>query len=95
MQRYIENKPQAKDKNFSSYSNIDGYFSMDEPIEVYAIIQGKSEYKFTGEQQETYVIAKDKTKLKFYIQALDIIEETIHYVLTQPNPQNYRLSWSA
>ena len=105
IQRYIQNKPKEKSKNkpkeksknkdFYSYSNIDGYFSMDKPIEVYAIIQGKSEYKFTGEQQETYVVAKDKTKLKFYVQALDIIEETINYVLAQPNSQNYRLSWSA
>lgn len=97
IQRYLKSKPKdvTKNKDFATYSNIDGYFSMDKPIEVYAIIQGKSEYKFTGEQQETYVVAKDKTKLKFYVQALDIIEETIYYVLSQPNSQNYRLAWSA
>lgn len=94
IEKFLSLKPKKPDPFGDSFSNIDGFFSLTKPIEVYAIIQGKSQYDVFGEQ-EVYIVAKDKTYLKFYKQALEIIEETILYVLSEPDKQNYRLAWSS
>lgn len=86
----------VKKSFYGAFTNKHGYFSLDKPIEVYAIIQGKGQNMFTEKQAESYIIYKTKSNhYKWYIQALDIVEETIKYVLAQPDQENYRLAWSS
>lgn len=74
----------------SNYSNKDGEFFMNEPLEVLAMIPGKT--KILKEHDCTYVIVKHT--YEWYITALEIVKETINYVLSQENKEQYYLHWS-
>lgn len=73
-----------------SYSNSDGHFYMDEPIKVLALIPGKQ--TILGERECTYVVTESDNT--WYIQALEIVKETIEYVLNKENKEQYYLHWS-
>lgn len=84
------------------YSMKDGVFYF-EPLEVVAMISGKKEgiieKIFTGESVVVpchYVIyKKSDDTLNWYLQALEIIIETIEWVLEQKDMENYYLVWSS
>lgn len=79
-------------KPFNSYSNINGQFYLDNSgLKVHALIPGKNIFNTPC----TYVIYKTEEQDNFYLEALEIVQETIEYVLDQDNPQDYYLSWSA
>jgi len=64
-----------------SYSSSKGHFYLD-GIDVRAVIPGKE------------VVHKD-SGLGWYVEALEIVVETIEYVLNQPDPETYYLVWSS
>lgn len=72
-----------------SFSRKDGEFYLDEPLNVYGIILGKS-----FNCPCIYLITKTDDGLDWYINALEIVIETIDYVLGQDDPQKYYLHWS-
>lgn len=78
-----KNRPDA----WRSYSNRDGEFRLD-GIKVFAILNGKS---FGGAAH--YIVYEGESK-DWYLQALEVIKETIEYVLAQPDKADYYLSWS-
>ena len=80
-----------KSKNHPCYSNRNGEFYLDNAgLKVHGMIPGKDMFQ----RPCTFIIYKPKDANKFYLQALEIVKETIEYVLAQKNPQEYYLSWS-
>lgn len=47
-----------------------------------------------GASSTCYMIIEDRSGLGWYLQALDIVVETIEHVLAQPDPEAYYLHWS-
>lgn len=83
---------QNHSKDFNAYSNKDGHFYMDKKgLKVHSLMPGKDHF----DRPCTYVIYQPKDANKFYLQGLEIVKETIEYVLAQENPQAYYLRWSA
>lgn len=73
-----------------NYGNIHGEFSFHEPMKVLPMIPGT--YKIFNEQPCVYVVTgSDNT---WYIQALEIVRDTIKYVLSKKNKEQYYLHWS-
>lgn len=72
------------------YSNANGEFYQGEPIKVLAMIPGKT--KIFNERDCVYVITESDNS--WYVQALEIVRDTIKYVLSQENKEQYYLHWS-
>lgn len=82
-------KSKEYERSFN-YSNKFGDFYLEEPIEVVALIPG-TKSTFT-ERPCTYVVTKtDNTN---YMKSLEIVRETINYVLAQKDINKYYLKWS-
>jgi len=84
---FIENLEQHEGSDFRAYSGRDGLFYLD-GLKVYAVINGRNRF---GEC--TYVITD--RDFSWYVQALEIVQETIEYVLAQEHPEHYYLCWSS
>jgi hypothetical protein len=84
-------KLKEKHGSFTWFSNKDGHFYLDKKgLTVHALLPGKDIFN----NPCTFAIYKLKDGNKHYIQALEIVKETILYVLTQEDPQAYYLRWS-
>ena len=80
-----------KNKDFTWYSNRDGHFYMDKKgQEVHGLIPGKDMFN----KPCTFVVYKLKDGNKYILQSLEVVKETIEYVLAQDNPQAFYLRWS-
>ena len=78
-------------RDFNSFSNKDGHFYLDKKgLQVHALLPGKD----FMQRPCTFAIYKLQDGNKYYLQALEIVKETIEYVLAQENPQAYYLRWS-
>ena len=73
-----------------NYSNSNGEFSFHEPQKVLAMIPGT--YKIFNEQPCVYVVTESDNT--WYINALEIVRDTIKYVLSKENKEQYYLHWS-
>lgn len=78
------------DKEKYNYSNSTGEFSFSEPMKVLAMIPGS--YKIFHDRECIYVITEGENE--WYINALEIVQETIEYVLSKENKDQYYLHWS-
>lgn len=76
---------------FEAYSNSKGEFWLKEPMKVHAIIPG--ECSIFSPMKCCYVIMEGENE--WYIKALQIVKETIEYVLAQPDKEKYWLHWSS
>ena len=84
-------KEKKREGSFSEYSTINGTFYMgDNPVPLRAIVHGRDERG----QRTFYAVSELTNGMKYYIDALRIVEETIDYVLSQPDPEKYWLLWS-
>lgn len=93
MKTFLVEKAKDRDEEFSSYSNINGYFNLKEPLKVYGLISGvKKMLLSTTLLPCTYVICEGENE--WYTQALEIVQETIEYVLLQDDKEKYLLHWS-
>lgn len=84
---YNETNP---DREKFNYSNSHGEFFLAEPSKVLALIPGTTE--FFGQRPCVYMVRESDNT--WYIQALEIIQETIEWVLSQENKEQYYLHWS-
>lgn len=85
-----EEARRKKNGKMDSYSNKFGdYFQ--KGVTIYAAIQGKN---VLGNPC-TYLITKGNKEYQWYLQALQVVEETIDWVLAQPDRAKYWLRWSA
>lgn len=80
-----------KNKSDFNYSNINGHFYNSEPNKVLAIMPGKT--TFLGKEKDcVYVVTESDNT--WYINALEIVKDTIEWVLSQENKEQYYLHWS-
>lgn len=83
-------------QEWGGWSNKQGHF-WSKGLEVVGILPGKATFSLIGKPRlGVYVVYKmpADTAWAFYSQALEIVLETIQYVLAQPDPENYYLAWS-
>jgi hypothetical protein len=81
----------SKDSGEFNYSNINGHFYNFEPSKVLAIMPGKT--TFLGKEKEcVYVVTQSDNT--WYVNALEIVKDTIEWVLSQENKEQYYLHWS-
>lgn len=73
-----------KPSTFDSYCNSKGSFFL-KGIKVVAVVGDWLIYK----------TSKTDTGLLWYKQALEIVQETIDFILSQPRPEQWRLAWSS
>jgi hypothetical protein len=93
LEMFLEEK--NKIKTFDNYSNSTGEFFFAKPFEISALINGVNQRLLTKEKLPcTYVIYKDDG-FNWYIQALEIVRDTIKYVLLRADKDKYYLAWSS
>lgn len=90
IKKVLEAQGNKNDHVFDSYSNALGKFFLG-GMKVLALLRGTKAY---FGKRIFVVYEKDKSDWEFYVQALEIVIETIEYVLNSEDPQNYRLAWS-
>ena len=92
-ERALEIFRQTKAKpNLGSFSNGQGTFFLEKPLQVVALIEGIGPISERG----LYVVHQtDGEDSTWYFQALEIVVETCDYVLAQPNVDQFYLGWSA
>lgn len=78
-------------KDFSSFTNIQGEFHIRDPLQVRAMIKG-TERMFDTTHPVMYVVYT--SDLIWYLQALEIVQETIEFVLGREDKDEYFLAWS-
>lgn len=76
--------------SFREFSCKDGEFFLD-GLKIFAAILGKSE---SFQLPCTYLII-EAAALDFYVQAMEIVLETIRFVLDRPDADDYFLVWSS
>jgi hypothetical protein len=93
LQKFAEVKEQTA-RETNSWASWDGDFFLKEPLEVVAFLPGTAEFMDEPDTPCLYVIFQHE-HLDFYLQALEIVLETIEYVLGQPDVDKYYLDWSS
>lgn len=86
---FFDELNKKRDGGWNDYSNINGEFHLN-GLNVFAIMPGK---RF-GMDGAYVIFKKDPETLSYYRQALEIVLETIEWVLSQPDHDGYFLSWS-
>lgn len=96
----VKNQLQEKknsNNGVENYSTIDSEFYLYDPLQVVAIIPGKytvpEEAKYNKEINCVYIVSKSDNS--WYEKALEIVEETIDWVLCQQDQEKYRIYWSS
>lgn len=89
--KYIKDHLQ-REGTMEDYSNIDGFFSR-EGMKIYGLMVGEKRNLFGGNKSCTYVVTDAENE--WYVQALEIVRDTIQFVLDQPDKQKYFLHWSS
>lgn len=84
-----------KQYEFGNYGNSNGDFYFSETLKVSAILPGVEERILREGQQSPVTYLIGEMDMTYYLQALDIVEETADWVMAQPNPEQYRLRWSS
>ncbi len=94
LQKFVAIKEQRTDTQANNLGGWAGDFFLTEPLEVLAIIPGTAEYLDSPDLPCFYIVFHHK-HLDFYLQGLEIVLETIEYVLEQPDMDKYYLDWSS
>jgi hypothetical protein len=87
---FLEEMAKKRSNDMMSFSNSKGEFHLDKPLEVVAMMSGTTE--LLGRRKCTYIVTKGDNE--WYLQALEIVRDTIKYVLAQDNINQYYLHWS-
>lgn len=85
--------PFGGDPNVRWFSSTMGSFYLGKPIEVVALITNVDHSQRTWRGSGFYMITKSGEG-KWYLDALKIVQETIEYVLAQPDKEKFWLHWS-
>jgi hypothetical protein len=77
---------------FGNFSSGNGSFFLANPLKVCGVVSGKN----CINSPTTYVIHQvPPSNWKWYLDALEVVDETIKYVLSQKNKDSYKLHWSS
>lgn len=82
-----------KGNGLTDFSSWLGEFHL-KGVQIFGLIKGVENNILYGPRPCVYAIIKRDEKYDWYLQALEIVEETIDYALAQDNPDNYYLHWS-
>lgn len=77
-------------KSDYNYSNATGEYFFHEPLKVLGLIPGT--FNLIREMDCVYVVTEADNE--WYVNALEIVKETIEYVLSKENKEQYYLRWS-
>jgi hypothetical protein len=88
---FVKHRDNHESCGFRSYSCRDGAFRLDGE-EIVALIPGKN---IIGSIGVYAVWERNRENLEWYRHSLEIVQETIEWVLNRDNPQNYKLAWSS
>lgn len=92
MKIFNQNLKRNGKSEHTAYSNRDGEFYLDTcGLQVHGLIPGKG----FMDKPCTYVVYKDMDGHKFILNALEVVKETIEYVLASGESHKFYLSWSA
>jgi hypothetical protein len=94
LQKLVAMKEQITDTQPNTFGGWAGDFFLTEPLEVLAVIPGTAGFLDRPDLPCFYIVFQHK-HLDFYLQALEIVLETIEYVLEQPDIDKYYLDWSS
>lgn len=83
LEEFFKEKNLAQDP-LGNYRTAKGIFYFEDPLVIRAILPHNNGVFIVSEEDNTW-----------YLQALEIVKETIEFVLKQEDKQNYWLSWSA
>lgn len=83
-------KELEKKSPFDAYSNANGDFFL-KGLRIYGIIPSER----YGKPASYLIVKQEDGDEDWYLHALEIVRETIEYVLSQKDPYNYYLTWSA
>lgn len=83
-------RQKGDDPEMNSYTNAKGEFYLSEPLKVVAMIPGTS--NLLGQRPCTYIVTESDNT--WYSQALEIVRDTIQFVLDQEDKEKYYLRWS-
>jgi len=78
-------------KRFPAYFNGKGAFFLSKPLKVRGVISGQNSI---GSQGVYLIYDAEEDFYLWYLQALEIVKETIDWVLQQKSPTEYVLGWS-
>lgn len=78
--------------NSASYSNLNGEFYLDEPLKVIGLLPGID--KVLGDRPCTYVVYKTENGNKYYIEALEVVQEMLEFILAHEKPHEFYMYWS-
>lgn len=84
------------DHGDGGFSNRDGEFFLKEPLRVLAILPGTEKAMFglsAGKSGCHFIVYE--SSLEWHQQAMEVVLETIDFVLSQPDPEKYWLHWSS
>lgn len=84
-------KELERESSFSSYSNSDGSFYKENPLQVLAVIEGVGWPNNTPTQ---YVIHRYEDDKEWIVKAIEIVRDTCEFVLGHENTDNFILHWS-
>lgn len=93
MKELEKNAQKPADSEFYNYSNSEGEFFFGENIKVVALVPGVKKRIFVDEYLPCVNVIYESSN-EWYIQALEIVIETIEFVLSQENKNQYYLRWS-
>ncbi|MBA2750247.1 MAG: hypothetical protein H0U45_16345 [Tatlockia sp.] len=94
LQKLVAMKEQRTDTQPNNFGGWAGDFFLTEPLEVLAVIPGTAGFLERPDLPCFYIVFQHK-HLDFYLQALEVVLETIEYVLEQPDIDKYYLDWSS
>ena len=86
---------QKKGIQYDFRSGTGSFFK--KPVRVVALIQGEAEFVFGGVQNvSSFLIIENEDRMyDYYLKSMEIVLETIEYVLRKKDPSKYRLAWSS
>jgi len=82
-----------KTKGFGSFSCGAGTFYLDEPIKVKAMIPGVTKH-YTGAYLPCVYLVYESDTVDWILSSFEIVEETIDYVLSEGDGDDFYLGWS-
>lgn len=85
-------KSEGRPDDFRAWSSQQGTFYLD-GLKVVALINGTKTF-IRNKQPAIYVVYEREESADWYLQSLEIVRETIQYVLAQPDKEHYYMVWS-
>ncbi len=89
---YLNRKKQTRNlKDMSKLITSDGIFYINHSPKILAILKNYNEK--TNKPSVFVLFEASEKQSKYYLEGLEIIRETVEFILNQPNQKDYELHW--